>query len=583
MRRWLALLLAVTMLICCSTSAYAVGEGNIDGGGSGMGSGSSTSYWNPGNDGVRITIVRDSDNTPVSIPIDFSNINTASVQIHFGKLNKISYRDGQALSTQFGLYESIKPQLTMPQIISSSGGNNIPAIKSYFCREGTIRDIATATSFDYDDLISGEYKILLEPIAYFKFQGIFMGMTAHEASLYDLTTSSQLRSAMGSLTAKNQPLSMFLEVSDLGFPAWSGSRTSHASNSDIQAALGLGIIRFSEPDEEIPSGGTADYTYRTNTQVITSVVAATTAQRTPDNPAYVRFSINGSTYTHSDIYIPEYDSQLAWAKWTTPDRPCIITITVSSNVSVSADTITVKVVDMDENIPPDPKANDRNDSYSIPAAPATPNTASLTWGEWDCWWHPFWVWHSDWDWEDEGCDSGCDDDCSDGHGSWVDNGEWVDEGWWEYEWLSYSASITASMGISPDSRVPTAMGSTMKSGYGFNMEVSGRLSTSAPTGHVTPIQNVVSYFPEFQYQWYWRLLERTASGYSSAYEFKHNEYSTYNERAHFTPVWFPDGRYTAYAEVLDAWTPAGMLQINLTDSLTIRDNLFSDWHIGPYR
>ena len=123
----------------------------------------------------------------------------------------------------------------------------------------------------------------------------------------------------------------------------------------------------------------------------------------------------------------------------------------------------------------------------------------------------------------------------------------------------------------------------MKSGYGFNMVVSGRLSTSAPTSHVTPIQNVVAYFPEFQYQWYWRLLERTTSGYSSAYEFKHNEYSTYNERAHFTPVWFPDGRYTAYAEVLDAWTPAGMLQINLTDSLTIRDNLFSDWHIGPYR
>ena len=65
--------------------------------------------------------------------------------------------------------------------------------------------------------------------------------------------------------------------------------------------------------------------------------------------------------------------------------------------------------------------------------------------------------------------------------------------------------------------------------------------------------------------------------------FKTNEYSTYNERAHFTPVWFPDGPYVAYAEVLDAWTPAGMLQINLTDPRTIRDNLFSDWHIGPHR
>ena len=286
MRRWLALLLAVIMLVCCATNAFAVGDGNIDGGGSGMGSGSSTSYWNPGNDGVRITIVRDSDNSPVSTPVDFSNINTGSVMLHFGKVNKISYRNGAALTPIVnGGYRSIKPQLTMPQIISSNGGNNIPAIKSYFCREGTIRDISTATSFDYDDLIGGEYKILLEPIAYFKFQGIFMGMTAHEASLYDLTTSSQLRSAMGSLTAKNQPLSMFLEVADLGFPAWSGSRTSHASNSDIQAALGLGIIRFSEPDEQIPTGSTADYTYRTNPQDTTSLPAPAAAPLTRDNPA----------------------------------------------------------------------------------------------------------------------------------------------------------------------------------------------------------------------------------------------------------------------------------------------------------
>ena len=33
----------------------------------------------------------------------------------------------------------------------------------------------------------------------------------------------------------------------------------------------------------------------------------------------------------------------------------------------------------------------------------------------------------------------------------------------------------------------------------------------------------------------------------------------------------------------NSWTPAGMLQINLTDDLTIRDSLFSDWHIRPIK
>jgi hypothetical protein len=33
--------------------------------------------------------------------------------------------------------------------------------------------------------------------------------------------------------------------------------------------------------------------------------------------------------------------------------------------------------------------------------------------------------------------------------------------------------------------------------------------------------------------------------------------------------------------VIDCWTPAGMLSVNLTDSLSIRGNLWDDWHIAP--
>ena len=558
MKKIFSALLCLAMLFSFSVPAFAEGNPNIDGGGGGMGQGTSQNSWSPGRDGVRITIVRDSDNTPVSTPIDFSNQGNGDIVMHFGSVNKIAYRS-TGLTPHNGSYHSIKPANAMPRIISSGSGNaNIEAIRNYFCREGTMRDIAAATGFNYDDLISGSYKILLEPIAYFKYSGVMFAMTATEAALYNKQVSGGLRSKMVSLTHKNLPLAMFLETPDLGFPAWGGSTTDKQNDDVIIAQLGLGIVRFSEPDPEPPKE--SDVTYRCDTEVITSVLLSTGSQKTPDSPAYAYFSINGRTYSHTDIYIPEGGSQLAWVKWRTPKEPGIVTITVRSNCSTSTNSITAQIVDLDKNPPPDPQANDRNDGFSIPAKPSKPNVTSLTWGEWDCWWHEYWVWHSG------------DDD---------DDGYWCDHGWWEYEWIPYSASLTATFQTKPDEKNPTASGKQMKSGYGLNASVSAQVRSNAPSSQITGLQNVVTYFPEFNYATYWRLLKRLNTGLSSSFEFQKNKYSTYGRPSHFSPVWFPDGRYTTYAECIDTWTPAGMLQINLTDDLTIRGSLFDDWHIGP--
>ena len=43
----------------------------------------------------------------------------------------------------------------------------------------------------------------------------------------------------------------------------------------------------------------------------------------------------------------------------------------------------------------------------------------------------------------------------------------------------------------------------------------------------------------------------------------------------------PDGSYKVYTWAIDCWTPAGMLSANLTDSLTIKGNVFDDWHVSP--
>lgn len=174
MKRLLALLcsLALTLCLIPATAFAAGGNGNIDGGGGGMGQGTSTNFWNPGNDGVRITVVDAASGSAVSSPIDFSNRTQNSSILHFGKVNKLQYLAGTGLSLQSGVaYTCIKPTQSMPTIVSSSGQNNIDAIKRYFCSEYACMMVAQAAGVDYERMIAGEYKLLIEPIAYFTHNG----------------------------------------------------------------------------------------------------------------------------------------------------------------------------------------------------------------------------------------------------------------------------------------------------------------------------------------------------------------------------------------------------------------------------
>ena len=155
-------LLCLAVLFASPSPVLADGDPNIDGGGGHMGSGNSENIWD-GRDGVRITIVRDEDNLPVSASVDFSNHRNTDIAIHFGKVNKISYCNGNSLTLHNGDYHCHTPTHPIPRIISGSVTTaNIEEVRAYFCREGTIRDIADALRFDYGELVGGEYKILLE-------------------------------------------------------------------------------------------------------------------------------------------------------------------------------------------------------------------------------------------------------------------------------------------------------------------------------------------------------------------------------------------------------------------------------------
>lgn len=565
-------------------TAYASGSGNVDGGGGGLNQGTKTCNW-PGNSyqGVRITVVDAKTGAIVSNPIDFTNKNlsaTAERMFHFGKVSKMQYRNGAALTLQTTKYTYYMADNPIPQIISSNSGKaSIAQIKRYFCSEGAASMVAAKTGINVSALTDGSYKLVIEPVIYLIYNNLYFAMTTTEAGVYNRIVGGDLGTHFPTVVMKNLALALFLEKADLGFSAWTGSKNTARTTEEIIQILGIGIVSYKGVP---PTEAEYDITYRIDTDVITAVTLSTREEINNDAKATVTFSIAGRSYQMAGIVIPQNGSQLVWVKWHTPSEPQEVTINISTDKgSLSNSAIHANVVDLNEDPPPDPQADDRYDGFVRPSIPIGQNVTSLTWGVWKCWWHENWVWISDWNWESGSHSASCPDDCTSSHGHWVDNGEWEDKGWYVYEWTAYSATLSATMQIQPDEKNPTANGRTMKSGYGINMEVSAQMRSSAPSSHITHVQTCISYFPEFQYTDYWRLLERITSGYSAVFQFQKNEYSTYNRRVHFSTVWYPDGSYTVYGQVIDAWTPAGMLQINLTDSLTVYDNLFSDWHIRP--
>ena len=591
MKKFIVLVLTAVMLFSISICAFAVGEGNIDNGGGGMGAGTSTNKWVPGEEGVRVTVVRASDGAQVSQSFDMTNINLRDSVYTFGIYSKLRYRNGEvSLVLEAADYTVIRPTISMPRIISSgSSSASIDEIKRYFCSEYAVQLVANTTGIEYDTLINGQYKILIEPVAYFLFNGNYFAMSAHQAALYDQMLSGGLRSKMVSFTHKNLPLAMFLERAELGYPAWTGTTTKNVSNDTIINYLGLGVVHFTEepipeesietPDPEeddwwygfgwmygVGNGNPAgpQYAYRTDTDVITSIRVTADQEYNPDNPLSARFVIDGNNYLVEDIVIPEDESQIVWVKWHTPDEPGEVTI----RVTVGGRTRTARAVieEIVDNEPPDPKANDRNDLYQLPNVPVQTETETLSWGVWSASWHEYWEWIPNWEWTGT---------------HWVDNGQWVDNGWYDFTFNRYHATLDANQSISPNSKVPTASGNRMKSGYGFDTSLECRIDTNAPVRAYTQAQTTQMFFPEFEYSTYFRVLDRNVQSYRSTFQFKENRYSTYKSRSHFTPVWFPDGAYKTYTMVYDAWTPAGMLRVNKTASLNLVGNLFEDWHIAP--
>ncbi|MDB8803205.1 hypothetical protein PN294_13530 [Romboutsia sp. 1001216sp1] len=583
MKRVFSMILVVLTIISSSITVFSAnGDGNMDSGsGGGTGSGTRLNKWRDGDDGVRASIVEISTQKVVRTPIDFSNKDRSDIEYDFGKVSKIDYRNGAKLTLHRNSYRSITISPQMPKIINSSGQNDLKAIKRYFTSEWMVKRIAEESNIPYDEIVSGRYKLLIEPIVYLTYKGKRFAMTSHEAAMYNEKMNNDIVYKFQSITHRALPFAMFLEKLDLGFPSYTGARNKPQKDWVIKAQLGLGIVRFKEYVAPIPpkpptppkpniTVDKGNYDYRADTDVITSFKINSTTEIGNDNAITVTFHILGRDYTVNNIVIPSNSNQLVWVKWHTPKTPQSLNIGVSiSNANISSTNIKANIHDLKEVTPPDPKPRDRNDNFRLPMIPNHGNNTSATWSKWICNWKP----------NKQYVVYGYDENGN-------ELGMKIDKGYWEFSKINYSASLNANMDLVPGLRTPTAKKNgneyEMKSGYGVNLKLNTDVSYNCTSNDITSAQNVITTFSEFKYDTYNRILEKTINnGFKSQFEFKKNKYSTYNDRTHFTPIWYPNQlNYIVNAEIIDVWTPVGMLRANLNDRILIDGNLHQDRHIS---
>lgn len=344
-----------------------------------------------------------------------------------------------------------------------------------------------------------------------------------------------------------------------------------------------------------------------------------------------------------DVNCPENEEAMSWFQWHTPTRAQSVTITLktsNSNLLLIDDdgefceklVIEADISKVEEITPPDPKVSDTRPSwqkiYSMSSVQdkisqyvsADDNIEELTWYTWSC--STSWSQHSQTDQKRFVLITGGPTYSKDGfpyvgsdyesaditYTKWgVDNQYYSSESAKrlsgkfhvgavyistsniQLEKKTYSVSVSADVIVSPSDYCKTATYNnstgkyTMKSGYGIQISVDSHIS--GDTEYCTGSQTANVLFPEFNYNrhstsLYNRLLEKV----NGSFVFKKNKYSTYNDRVHFTPIWFPDKKnYTVYVEVFDVWCPAGQLSVRLTDQIYIKGNVYDDWHIAPVK
>lgn len=547
----------------------------------------------------------------------------------YTKNNKVQYLNGAGIQTTYNPITIVDNDV--PRIPVTHQGN-LNNVKSYFGDTNTLEKILDRIAMEYgttkEGLVSGinfnianqngqflpedilpsknpetgryqnlvPWVIVYEPvaIAHLRDGQTRIAFTATEYAIaqkqgyFDFFYSSPQAQWIANMTHANLPNSIVLEEDWFGFKAYKplGNNVKWSDDRIIAGGgWGMRILRPGakfEPEDipEEPDPPGEDITlrnidigdYRTDTDVVTSFWVESDYEINPDSPGYVDFYIDGVWKHRQEFVLPEGGSQVVWVKWHTPKEPKTVTVeAVASKGRVqSSSTQKLRVVDLDAYEPPDPRARDPKTGkviekpswFEMVNHPNIPNETYNEWSVWSAWWQENWIWIS----------------------TGEDSGYWYDDGWWVFYQNHYSASISMNnhdMTFKPDEKVPTATRYynewTMKSGYGWNLDTRIRLNTNGSNA-VAKQGNNITYLPEYKYKGYLRLSERVRD---LEFTLKKNRFSTFEQRVHFTPLWYPNDKYTMYTRVIDVWTPAGHLYINKNEYMNIKGSVLDDYKAVP--
>jgi hypothetical protein len=163
--------------------------------------------------------------------------------------------------------------------------------------------------------------------------------------------------------------------------------------------------------------------------------------------------------------------------------------------------------------------------------------------------------------------------------------------WQEYRYengsyilKNYWARLTTTFRIQPDMRIAYPdKPRSMESGFG----VQADCHTVVTTNYGRPEKLVGSqliwvYAPESLYGTTpfenIRDVLTVKSGYAgdldTFWQLDVNPYSVTQQPLHYTPLWFADGQYTLWAQAFYAWSPAGQINENTTDNITINGDMY---------
>jgi hypothetical protein len=620
----IAALIGLLVLAVFAPGRVFADSGIVNGSGSGgSGSGGSVSgnsKFSPGEIGIRVTIISRTGSVEAT-PVDIMRKNPGGIKYSFGKVCALSYIRGQGLSEQAGWpgTNALSPDMPIYMSNSFAGNQDTAGFKAWTKNEDFAKGIASLTGWNADTLMSGNYKLFVEPLIAITYLGDKYIMTAYEAALLDDAWGGTYFTSniytIGTMLSVYFPVSMYLEREDaeIGlaappYPAagldtgedWKNENVRIATHF-IKSYLGRWIVEYPyrTPEIEIlPDYDAAApdrvpeedaYRYHTNTDVITGVWVKNIDDSIDvgganNTPATVTFSFGSSVITKTGVVIPKGGNvQRVWFKWHTPSTPGTVVITANANAVVPADTteegqrkgnktitVTAYISELSENTPPNPTGTDSKpylgEAHVNTGFTSVPPTKALT-GVTSRGWH---IWR-------------------------------VNKVGSAYNWYTdnYTANLVFSgVSVTAGPNTPTAenAGKLMKSGYGVQIAGTNTVETTGSWNDVTPIQNGLVTFPEFGYSIYSRLSVLTNAVLSDPAQqgtmrFNRNKYSIYEKassdpkkdtsRVHFTPVWYPDARYEVYVAYEDSWTPVGELYYSAKDSLEISGNVYDDWHVAP--